>query len=151
MFREHLFKKHKHLISASKEQLEVLIARGARAMEGKQKCPLCQEKHAPKQLRSHLGRHLEQISLFILPEESEENEDSGLDHDSDDGGISKTPDTKSRTSSLARHFKWKLFMAENFFKTGTGINTFDAEGYTPIHRAAKDGDVKRVTLLLVGL
>jgi uncharacterized C2H2 Zn-finger protein len=75
-FREHLLKQHKHLMSDSKEHLEALIARGGRAIEEKQKCPLCREEHAPKQLRSHLGRHLEQISLFILPEDSEENEDS---------------------------------------------------------------------------
>jgi hypothetical protein len=84
-FRDHLTKKHKNLISDSKNyKLDVMIDRGARAIEEKQKCPLCQEKYAPKQLRSHLGRHLEQIALFILPESSEENEDSGSDPGSDD-------------------------------------------------------------------
>jgi ankyrin repeat protein len=149
-FREHLFKKHKHLISDPKEQLEVLLARGARAMEGKQKCPLCQEEYVPKQLRSHLGRHLEQIALFILPEASEENEDSGSDHDSDDGNISTASDsdTKSKASSLRRRFQWQLSATEYFFKTGTRINAFDGEGYTLIHKAAKAGDVKRATFLL---
>ncbi|KAI5792247.1 hypothetical protein FPQ18DRAFT_378468 [Pyronema domesticum] len=141
-FREHLFKKHKHLISDSKEQLEVLIARGARAMEAKQKCPLCQEKYAPMQLRSHLGRHLEQIALFILPEASE-NEDSGSDHDSDDGNISTAPDMESKTPSLGRRFQGGLLTAQNFLKTGSGINAFDGKGYTPIHKAAQAGNVKR--------
>jgi hypothetical protein len=84
-FRDHLTKKHKNLISDSKNyKLDVMIDRGARAIEEKQKCSLCQEKYAPKQLRSHLGRHLEQIALFILPQSSEENEDSGSDPGSDD-------------------------------------------------------------------
>jgi uncharacterized C2H2 Zn-finger protein len=132
-FREHLFKKHKHLISDNKEQLEVLITRGARAMEGKQKCPLGQEKYAPKQLRSHLGRHLEQIALFILPDASEENEDAGTDHDSDDGDISTGLDTKSKTSSLGRRFQGGLLSTQYFFKTGTRINAFDDYVYTLIH------------------
>jgi ankyrin repeat protein len=113
---------------------------------------LCQDKYTPKQLRSHLGRHLEQIALFILPESSEENEDSGSDQgpDSDDAEISTAPDTetKSRTASLGRRFQGGLFTAEHFFKTGTGINAFDGEGFTPIHKAARAGDVKRATLLL---
>ncbi|KAI5792248.1 ankyrin repeat-containing domain protein [Pyronema domesticum] len=116
-------------------------------MEAKQKCPLCQEKYAPMQLRSHLGRHLEQIAPFILPEASE-NEDSGSDHDSDDGNISTAPDMESKTPSLGRRFQGGLLTAQNFLKTGSGINAFDGKGYTPIHKAAQAGDVKRVTLLL---
>ncbi|KAI5789384.1 hypothetical protein FPQ18DRAFT_261656, partial [Pyronema domesticum] len=147
MFREHLFKKHKHLISDSKEQLEVLIARGARAIEGKQKCPLCQEKYVPKQLRSylqlrsHLGRHLEQISLFILPEDSEENEDSSSDYDSDDDNIS-TARTKSKTASIGQRIKERYVRAQSYLKAGTGINDFDKNGWAPIHKAASFGDVK---------
>jgi hypothetical protein len=78
-FRDHLTKKQKNLISDSKNRkLDVMMDRGARAIEEKQKCPLCQDQYTPKQLRSHLGRHLEQIALFILPQSSEENDDRNL-------------------------------------------------------------------------
>jgi len=38
-------------------------------MSGPQQCPLCvgQSEHVAQQLRSHLGRHMQQLALFTLP------------------------------------------------------------------------------------
>jgi hypothetical protein len=83
-----------------------------------------------------LGRHLEQIALFILPEVSEENEDSGSDHDSDDDNVPTAPPTKSKTSSVGQRVKERYVTAQSYLKAGTGINDFDKNGWAPIHKAA---------------
>jgi ankyrin repeat protein len=131
------------------EEMNVLVDRGARSIESNQQCPLCQDKHFPRQLRSHLGRHLEQIALFILPGSSEqENEDSDQSPDSDDDAeySSTVPSrSKEKATSFGQRFR---FAAETFIKTGSGINAYDDYGYTQLHRAVKAGDAKTTTLLL---
>lgn len=59
-------------------------------MEEKQKCRLCNEDHKPKQPMRHLGRHLEQITLFILLGAVEYQVGEEEESDSDDNGDDET-------------------------------------------------------------
>ncbi len=47
-------------------------------------CPLCQENLVGHSKTSHLARHLEEISLTILPANAEESDDDESDRDSED-------------------------------------------------------------------
>lgn len=68
-----------------------MAKRQERPVESSQKFPLCQEEHELRKLRSHIGRHIEQIALFLIPgsvvadeekeEEEEEEEDGARDQD----------------------------------------------------------------------
>jgi ankyrin repeat protein len=148
VFRQHLTgRKHKSS-KFTEDQLCCMTERGNRPIESKQKCPLCDEKHKPRQLQSHLGRHMEQIALFILPRASEEDVDvDDMDHDSDDDGDTADAiggEQKKSTTAMQR----ARFLAEHFVITGGGVNAYDTDGYTPLHKAIRDGDSKSITLLL---
>jgi hypothetical protein len=58
------------------------VDQGERAIETDQPCPLCEGKYPPKRLQRHLGKHLEQIALFVIPE-SMEDEDDDEEEDED--------------------------------------------------------------------
>jgi hypothetical protein len=64
-----------------------MVDQNERAIESEQLCPLCGEKFQPKHLQKHLGRHMEQIALFVVPgsfeEEVDDNEDEGEDEGED--------------------------------------------------------------------
>lgn len=68
MFKRHLETKHQESFSSSKLQLDVVVRRGERAIEPGQSCPLCEEKNlSPRTFEKHVGRHMQQIALFVLP------------------------------------------------------------------------------------
>ncbi len=48
-------------------------------------CPLCQENLVGRAKTAHLARHLEEISLTILPANAEESDDGESDEDSEEG------------------------------------------------------------------
>ncbi|KAF8244040.1 hypothetical protein K440DRAFT_663731 [Wilcoxina mikolae CBS 423.85] len=86
-YRDHIQSNHRGMFVP--EQLQVVIDRVERSIDSKQPCPLCGEDHLPRRLQSHLGRHLQQIALFVLPGSSEDFESDsafGGDISSDEVG-----------------------------------------------------------------
>jgi ankyrin repeat protein len=162
-FRQHLLQ---HRDRFTREQLDIMVDRGSRAMEEKQKCRLCNEDHKPKQFMRHLGRHLEQIALFILPGAVEDEAGEEEESDSDDNGDdeiylpNKNEATKSIDAPSGSYFpQWnnlgigKLFKsqftaAQTFLTTGIGINNFYDDGYTHLHKATEADDLEWASLLL---
>lgn len=73
-FRTHLVEAHKSTTASN--SIDALIFShqtiDMHRMEGK--CPLCHEVDikTTRQYRSHVGNHLEQLALFVLPETSDE-------------------------------------------------------------------------------
>ncbi|KAI5816743.1 acyl transferase/acyl hydrolase/lysophospholipase [Pyronema omphalodes] len=129
----------------SEEQLEVLTDRGARAIEGIENCPLCQEKHAPKQLRSHLGRHLEEISLFVRPDSLEDTEDSDFedneDGDSDDDANYYSDDDYSNYEESVAD----LHQGENEY-----LESVNSIGHRPLRLLSLDGGgVRGISSLVI--
>ncbi|KAF8533857.1 hypothetical protein BDD12DRAFT_465179 [Trichophaea hybrida] len=105
-FRQHLHDTHPDQTLQS--QLEILIERAERPIETAQPCPLCKEPFPPHQLQRHLGRHMQQIALFVLPNSAEDEdddvEDDGLDdkdsdshegHSEEQGDLDDTPQDNS--------------------------------------------------------
>jgi hypothetical protein len=76
-FQQHLLLNHSELFSSS--ELQIVVDRAERAIELPQTCHLCSEQHLSDSLQRHLGRHLQQIALFILP--GSIHEDTGSDSD----------------------------------------------------------------------
>ncbi|KAF8243832.1 hypothetical protein K440DRAFT_663876 [Wilcoxina mikolae CBS 423.85] len=72
-FENHLTKNHSNHFAPS--ELKIVVNWAESANELPQPCPLCSEKHFPRPLQRHLGRHMEQISLFVLPGTAEEGEE----------------------------------------------------------------------------
>jgi hypothetical protein len=61
------------------------------SMEDVGTCPLCKEQvPSLKQLRRHLGRHQEQLSLFALPLSVKEGDNNGKHSDESDSGSNDT-------------------------------------------------------------
>ncbi|KAI5810624.1 hypothetical protein BZA77DRAFT_347635 [Pyronema omphalodes] len=88
-FKDHITKRHRHLLRI--ESIAVLVDRSERVVESSQPCPLCPETLTPKRLQRHLGKHMQQIALFVLPgslqedeEEEGENVEETKDEDIDD-------------------------------------------------------------------
>ncbi|KAI5810627.1 hypothetical protein BZA77DRAFT_347636 [Pyronema omphalodes] len=88
-FKDHITKRHRHLLDI--ESIAVLVDRSERVVESSQPCPLCPETLTPKRLQRHLGKHMQQIALFVLPgslQEDEEDQDDNVqgtkDEDIDD-------------------------------------------------------------------
>jgi len=75
-FTHHLKEIHRAFLRDERD-VSALVGGCERAMSGPQQCPLCvgRSEHASQQLRSHLGRHMQQLALFTLPrlEIGEEN------------------------------------------------------------------------------
>ncbi|KAI5810634.1 hypothetical protein BZA77DRAFT_347640 [Pyronema omphalodes] len=101
-FKNHITKRHRHLLDI--ESIAVLVDRSERVVESSQPCPLCPETHTPKRLQRHLGKHMQQIALFVLPgslQEDEEDDDDNVeetkdeDIDNEDDGESAESDNGS--------------------------------------------------------
>ncbi|KAF8244139.1 hypothetical protein K440DRAFT_25588 [Wilcoxina mikolae CBS 423.85] len=68
IFRHHIETKHQD--EFIKSQLDVVVKRGERTAEPGQSCPLCEESNLSRRARAfekHVGRHMRQIALFVLP------------------------------------------------------------------------------------
>jgi hypothetical protein len=76
-FRDHLKQKNRR-IKIWDSQMTVLVDQGERSIESEQPCPLCADKMLPQALQRHLGKHMEQLALFVIPGsvEDDENDDS---------------------------------------------------------------------------
>ncbi|KAI5793544.1 ankyrin repeat-containing domain protein [Pyronema domesticum] len=145
-FRKHLEKEHHKRMAT--DQIDVMVERGSRATEHMQKYPLCQTKLNPCQLRSHLGRHMEQIALFILPGASEEDEEIEQDPDSDDEIAFEEIRNAGYEGETIGVIDLVKFMAKTYINTGPGVGAYDSAGYAPIHRVVQAGDCKTIKLLL---
>ncbi|KAF8246923.1 hypothetical protein K440DRAFT_585247 [Wilcoxina mikolae CBS 423.85] len=75
VFEEHLREKHCGLVS--NDELPTLIARCERPIKSTQLCHLCKEEVKPNVLQRHLGAHLQQIALFVLPCSMSDDDDLG--------------------------------------------------------------------------
>ncbi|KAI5808296.1 hypothetical protein BZA77DRAFT_297552 [Pyronema omphalodes] len=106
-FKDHITKTHRHLLRT--ESMAVLVDRSERVVESKQPCPLCPETFTPKLLQRHLGQHMQQIALFILPGSLQEDEEDGDDDveerndedidDEDDGGSAASDEGSEQPGS----------------------------------------------------
>jgi len=67
-FTRHLKGIHPALLGGERD-VSALVNGCERATSEPQQCPLCvgQSEHSAQQLRSHLGRHMQQLALFSLP------------------------------------------------------------------------------------
>ncbi|KAI5816521.1 hypothetical protein BZA77DRAFT_353753 [Pyronema omphalodes] len=84
-FKNHITKRHRHVLGI--ESMAVLVDRSERVVELSQPCPLCPEILTPKRLQSHLGKHMQQIALFVLPgslQEDEEDDDDNVEETKDE-------------------------------------------------------------------
>jgi len=85
-FQRHLIQAHTGQFE-SEEQMQIAINRSERAIESKQRCNLCEQDNlSPHLLQQHLGRHIQQLSLFVVPgsefvEESDSNSSKSVGHD----------------------------------------------------------------------
>jgi hypothetical protein len=83
-FKQHLTQKHTHAFKSLNE-IDVVTERGERATGPKLTCPFCGAMEiSPHLLQKHLGRHMQQLSIFVLPgsdlaEEESELSSSGSD------------------------------------------------------------------------
>lgn len=91
LFRHHLENDHHGSLLDDQTRLRFMIDRAEQTIQSEQSCPLCgKDGLSPRGLRGHLGRHMQQIALFILgPGEEDDDEDVGCgdvdgDEDEDD-------------------------------------------------------------------
>jgi len=54
-----------------------MVNRCERPIQSAQKCPLCAEELLPNRLQRHLGKHLQQVALFVLPRPEINDENLG--------------------------------------------------------------------------
>jgi hypothetical protein len=75
-FQQHLLSDHSDLDSMA--QSRVVVDRAERTIQSEQSCPMCGKEHlSPRGLRTHLGRHMQQVALFVLPGSVQEEDESG--------------------------------------------------------------------------
>ena len=67
------------MASTSQDQLPLLIEMSERTMDDMTivRCPLCPDERRLMTLHNHIAEHLEEISLFVLPTNIEENNQDG--------------------------------------------------------------------------
>ncbi|KAF8249120.1 hypothetical protein K440DRAFT_599255, partial [Wilcoxina mikolae CBS 423.85] len=71
-FQNHLSQSH-----AGQLDPQVVVDRSERAIESKQRCNLCgHDNLSPHLLQRHIGRHMQQISLFVVPGSGMDDEES---------------------------------------------------------------------------
>lgn len=92
-FAQHLRTRHADVVYS-----DALVQRAEKAIEHEQSCPLCRESHTPRSLRSHLGRHMQQIALFTLPVAAGADGEEDSDPES---ALSEAEDSDAETSDLA--------------------------------------------------
>ena len=88
-FQNHLFQTHTGQFDHQQQQ--AMIDRSERAVESKQQCSLCEQNNlSPHLLQRHMGHHMQQISLFVVP-------GSGVDEEESDKGSSESADPNDRS------------------------------------------------------
>jgi len=69
-FQSHLEVEHSNLFIQT--QLQVIIDRCERPTGANRPCPFCLDEILPSRIQRHLGRHMQQIALFVLSSFEEE-------------------------------------------------------------------------------
>lgn len=74
-------------------QSEIMADRCERAIQSAQPCPMCKVEYSPRDMKSHLGRHMQQLAIFALPKKTEDTDDEdGNTKDSVLGSFNSNPD-----------------------------------------------------------
>lgn len=63
------------------KQSDAVVDRCERAIQSGQPCPICNVEFMPRQLQSHLGRHMQQLAIFALPKSADGTVNEGGDGD----------------------------------------------------------------------
>lgn len=88
-FREHLVDCHAHATRVSAEEMSFIISHNSKPDldQPQGACPLCKEVKITsiRQYKSHVGHHLEELALFVLPpsdyDEEDQEDNSEIAHD----------------------------------------------------------------------
>ncbi|KAF4965697.1 hypothetical protein FSARC_6537 [Fusarium sarcochroum] len=112
--------KIRHLPSATEKEVEAIVARGERAASNdtSNKCVICGHTVTGlKKYIKHVGRHLEQLALFALPNLEDENAQE--DHESDEENVvaSEINANSSQSSSRSLSPTLQPLEQENHFIT----------------------------------
>ncbi|KAM5343875.1 hypothetical protein ACJ41O_012412 [Fusarium nematophilum] len=96
--------RHQHLPNAGDGQLSTVVARGEVSVSDdiSKECPLC--GHAASGLKSylkHVGRHLEQLALFALPNIEDDELEDDLDSDEQNDVASRLDAESTDNGSMA--------------------------------------------------
>jgi hypothetical protein len=164
-FREHLFQTHAGPFHP--EKLRALIDQSERAIESKQRCCLCERDNlSPHLLQRHVGRHMQQLSLFVVPgsgadEESDRRSSESADHEErsedDDGkgedsqlaeGDLQVEPEALHSALLRAATQGQATDVQLLLDRGAGIESEDEESKTALHLAAENGHEPVVLLLL---
>lgn len=100
LFRNHLRDAHAGVLP--EDQHQAMVKLSERSTSSAQQCPLCTKLPIsnPIRFQQHLARHLQQLSLFVLPRPgSEENEHATRDGESNESQQVVVIDDESITSS----------------------------------------------------
>ena len=97
LFQEHIEKKHPELVT--KGHLEAVISSYERATVNRIICPLCGNEFTVQTLEKHLGLHLQEVALFVLPDPGE-GSSSESKSGKVDNSIGSSDDHSSRKSSF---------------------------------------------------
>ncbi|CAI7649792.1 unnamed protein product [Penicillium crustosum] len=107
LFRNHLRAAHAGVLP--EDQQQAIMNLSERSISSAQQCPLCTKPPIsnPSRFQQHLARHLQQLSLFILPRrESEENEHAARDGESNESqqvlGIEDEAITSLKSISISQ-------------------------------------------------
>ena len=79
--------------------MEFTVTRYERAIVSDQNCNLCGKLCHPEQLIRHLGRHMMQIALFVVPKNLEDGEED----DPDDGSARVAAGSSRTNSAMSSH------------------------------------------------
>ena len=161
-FEHHLLASHGGQIESV--QLPALVRRSERAAESKQDCTLCgQVNLAPRILQRHIGRHMQQIALFVIPnsekEEGEDGEDEDEDEDEDEGeeglegegaNVNAEPAGGKRTALQRASAGGHLEVVDRLLEKGADVNAEPArvKGRTALQGASEAGHLEVVNRLI---
>lgn len=100
-FRTHLWRDHSDMISGKRLDNLVQSCERCVAMETETECVLCQQKVSSlTQLRRHLGKHHEELSLFALPSHTKDDNDESDNPDNDDSQSSPESSNQQISTSF---------------------------------------------------
>ncbi|KAI5816525.1 hypothetical protein BZA77DRAFT_353761 [Pyronema omphalodes] len=154
-FKDHITKRHRHLLDI--ESIAVMVDRSERVVESSQPCPLCPETLTPKRLQRHLGKHMQQIALFVLPgslQEDEEDDDDNVEEtkeedidDEDDNGSAESDNgSDERGSKVEDDGGESADLLSDSQNDSTESETVVSE--EEFFKAARSGDTEKVNAAL---
>ncbi|CAI7656209.1 unnamed protein product [Penicillium glandicola] len=127
-FRNHLGDVHAGVLPEDQQQAMVKLSE--RSISSAQQCPLCTKPPISNQSRfqQHLARHLQQLSLFVLPRpESEENKYAARDGESNESQQVGMVDDESRTSLKSISTNQRSLVMEGGQTSSEGSESDDAD------------------------